>query len=321
MSIINVSNLSKVFKYYKKSEGINASLKNLFNRKTLYKTAVDNISFSIEKGEIVGFIGPNGAGKTTTMKMLSGILHPTSGTINVLGYEPKDQNNELKRQFSIVMGQKNQLWWDLPAIETFRLNKYIYDVDEQNYRKKLDELSELLEVKELMDVQVRRLSLGERMKMELIASLLHDPKVLYLDEPTIGLDFVSQKKLRDFLKYYNEQNGITILLTSHYINDIEDLCKRTIIINHGSILYDGALDKINRDYNSKKIIKLKFSNQIRQDVLSTYGYVNDYNEFNAEIEVPRNMANEISRNLLSDLPIIDFTIEDMPLENAISLLY
>lgn len=321
MSIISVSNLSKVYKYYKKSEGLNASVKSFFNRKTLYKKAVDNISFSIEQGEIVGFIGPNGAGKTTTMKMLSGILHPTSGVINVLGYEPKEQNNELKRQFSIVMGQKNQLWWDLPANESFRLNKYIYDLEDKQYRKNLDELCELLEIKELLDVQVRKLSLGERMKMELVASLLHNPKVLYLDEPTIGLDFVSQKKLRDFLKYYNVQSKITILLTSHYINDIEDLCKRSIIINHGSIVYDGSLDKINQDYNSKKIIKLKFSKEIKQDMLNAYGQVNDFNGFDAEIEVPRNNANDISRNLLSNLPILDFTIEDIPLEKAISLLY
>jgi len=321
MSIISVSNLSKVYKYYKKSEGLNASVKSFFNRKTLYKKAVDNISFSIEQGEIVGFIGPNGAGKTTTMKMLSGILHPTSGVINVLGYEPKEQNNELKRQFSIVMGQKNQLWWDLPANESFRLNKYIYDLEDKQYRKNLDELCELLEIKELLDVQVRKLSLGERMKMELVASLLHNPKVLYLDEPTIGLDFVSQKKLRDFLKYYNVQSKITILLTSHYINDIEDLCKRSIIINHGSIVYDGSLDKINQDYNSKKIIKLKFSKEIKQDMLYEYGQVNDFNGFDAEIEVPRNIANDISRNLLSNLPILDFTIEDIPLEKAISLLY
>jgi len=244
MSIINVQNLVKSYDYYSKEQGLRNSFRNIFNRKKLVKEAVKSISFSIEAGEIVGFIGPNGAGKTTTLKILSGILYPTSGVALVDGFTPWERKKQFKMNFSIVMGQKTQLNWDLPALETFYLNKHIYEINESEFKNTLGELSELLDVGSLVKTQVRRLSLGERMKMELIAALLHRPKILFLDEPTIGLDLISQKNIREFIKNYNQKTNATILLTSHYMNDIESLCKRSIIINEGIIAYDGELSGI-----------------------------------------------------------------------------
>jgi len=241
MQIIKVDNLKKHYDYYQKDLGLKNSLKNIIGRKKLKKEAVNEISFSIEAGEIVGFIGPNGAGKTTTLKMLSGILFPTSGTASVGGFTPWERKKAFKMGFSIVMGQKTQLNWDLPAIETFNLNKCIYEVEDAVFKKTVGELIELLGVESLMKTQVRRLSLGERMKMELIAALVHRPKIIFLDEPTIGLDFASQKTIREFVRHYNEETGATILLTSHYMNDIESLCKRAIVINEGHLIYDGSL--------------------------------------------------------------------------------
>jgi ABC-2 type transport system ATP-binding protein len=237
--MIKVDNLYKIYTYKKKDLGLRGSLKNFVNNKRQEKIAVNKISFQIDDGEIVGFLGPNGAGKTTTLKMLSGIMFPTDGYAEVSGYVPWEGKNEFKRNISIVLGQKNQLWWDLPANESLYLNKCIYNISDNDYHKTLDELSELLDVKELLDVQVRNLSLGERMKMELLAALIHKPKVIFLDEPTIGLDMIAQKNIRDFLKYYNMQEKITIMLTSHYLEDIESLCQRTIVINNGSLVYDG----------------------------------------------------------------------------------
>ncbi|MFW5633143.1 MAG: ABC transporter ATP-binding protein, partial [Acetivibrio ethanolgignens] len=230
---IEVKNLTKSFEYYKKEEGVRGSVKNFFHRKKLIKESVRNVSFNIEESEFVGFLGPNGAGKTTTLKMLSGILFPTTGEIDILGYTPWERKDEFKRQFSIIMGQKNQLWWDLPAKESLYLNKCIYGISDEEYKKTINMLAALLEVGHVMDVQVRRLSLGERMKLEIIAALLHKPKIIFLDEPTIGLDMVSQKNIRNFLKYYNKEYKATILLTSHYMKDIEDLCSRIIVINEG----------------------------------------------------------------------------------------
>ncbi|MDR2532366.1 MAG: ABC transporter ATP-binding protein [Oscillospiraceae bacterium] len=250
MQIIKVENLKKHYDYYQKDQGLKNSLKNVIKRKKLVKEAVNEISFNVEAGEIVGFIGPNGAGKTTTLKVLSGILFPTSGIATVGGFTPWERKKAFKMGFSIVMGQKTQLNWDLPAVESFNLNKCIYEVDDAQYRKTVEELTELLEVKPLLKTQVRRLSLGERMKMELIAALIHEPKIIFLDEPTIGLDFVSQKIIRDFIRRYNEETGATILLTSHYMNDIESLCKRAIIINEGHIAFDGNLADIERDENT-----------------------------------------------------------------------
>lgn len=245
MAVIRVEHLKKEFEYYKKGTGLQGSLHNLFHREMLKKEAVKDISFSVERGEMIGLLGPNGAGKTTTLKMLSGILFPTAGEVEIDGYIPWERKNAFKRRFSIVMGQKNQLWWDLPASDSFYLNKCIFDVPDGEYRRTVEELSELLDVKDLMNVQVRRLSLGERMKMEILAALIHRPDILFLDEPTIGLDILSQQKIRDFLKTYNEQTKTTVILTSHYMRDIEELCRRAVIINQGQLVYDGTLADIN----------------------------------------------------------------------------
>ena len=319
--IIEVDHLSKSFDYYHKEQGLKNSFKNLFHREKLTKEAVKGISFTVEEGEIVGFLGPNGAGKTTTLKMLSGILYPTGGKATVLGYTPWERKKEFKMQFSIVMGQKNQLWWDLPANESLYLNKCIYELDDQQYKDTIGELTELLDVRELLKVQVRRLSLGDRMKMELIAALIHKPKVIFLDEPTIGLDLISQKRIRDFLKFYNQQSKTTILLTSHYMNDIEDLCRRSIIINQGTIVYDGELTGINEAFSDKKVIKLQFSNPIQKNMLETYGAVKECDGFSARLEVDKQDTKDCVKVLLDRFPVKDFTIEDIPIVEGITLIY
>ncbi|MGG4146472.1 ABC transporter ATP-binding protein [Paenibacillus algorifonticola] len=319
--IIEVDGLSKSFAYHKKELGLKSSIKNLFRREMQTKHAVSDISFSIEEGEVVGFLGPNGAGKTTTLKMLSGILHPTSGSAKVFGYTPWERKNEFKRQFSIVMGQKNQLWWDLPANESLYLNKCIYEVDDVEYARTLGELTELLDVKELLKVQVRRLSLGERMKMELIAALIHKPRILLLDEPTIGLDIISQRKIREFFKYYNRDKKTTIVLTSHYMNDIEELCDRTIIINHGRIVFDGGLNEVNERLGHKKIMKLVLSEPVEEWVLNQVGEVKEFKDTHVKFVFEQSEIKKMSRWVLDHLPVIDFTIEDIPIEEGIALLY
>lgn len=320
LKAIKVNELCKQFDYYEKQQGLQGSLKNLFSRKKLVKEAVQNLSFSIEQGEIVGFLGPNGAGKTTSLKMLSGILYPTSGEAEVLGYTPWQRKNEFKRQISIIMGQKNQLWWDLPAIESMYLNKQIYEISDADYKKRLYEMTDLLEVDSLLNIQVRRLSLGERMKMEIIAALLHQPKILFLDEPTIGLDIISQKNIRTFLKKYNQEEGVTILLTSHYMDDISDLCKRSIIINHGNVIYNDNTDKIGQLMGNKKIIKLKLSEPVKDD-FSKYGLVKEQLEDEVTIEAKKENMNEIISELIKNYSLLDFSIEDLPIEDGIALLY
>jgi len=319
--IIQVNGLSKSFDYYKKELGLKNSLKNLFVRQKLTKSAVSDISFEIEAGEMVGFLGPNGAGKTTTLKMLSGILHPTSGAASVIGYTPWERKKAFKMQFAIVMGQKNQLWWDLPANESLYLNKCIYEIDDQTYQSTLAELTELLDVQDLLNVQVRRLSLGDRMKMELIAALIHKPKLIFLDEPTIGLDIISQKKFRQFFKYYNQEKKATIILTSHYMEDVKDLCKRAIIINQGRMVYDGDLQGVNDVFAHSKLIKLQLSAPVDQATLAAFGEVREQTEFTATIRVPRQDLKACSKVILDQLPVVDFNIEDVPIEEGIALLY
>jgi ABC-2 type transport system ATP-binding protein len=321
MAAIWAQHLSKEFSYYEKELGLKNSFKNLFQRRKLTKTAVSDISFAIEPGEMVGFLGPNGAGKTTTLKMLAGILFPSGGSAEILGYVPWERKKAFKMNFSIVMGQKNQLWWDLPANESLYLNKCIYEIPDPEYYPFLEELSELLEVKDLLKVQVRRLSLGERMKLELIAALIHKPKVILLDEPTIGLDLISQRKIRDFLKYYNQQTKTTVLLTSHYLMDIEELCKRSIIINQGSIVYDGELRQVNYHFTQKKIIRLKFETETGRESLREYGEVKEWDGLNAVITLEREQVKKLSQQILEKLPVVDFNIEEVPLEEGIAALY
>jgi ABC-2 type transport system ATP-binding protein len=319
--IIKVDHLSKSFDYYKKELGLKNSVKNLFYRQKLTKAAVNDISFEIEAGEMVGFLGPNGAGKTTTLKMLSGILHPSAGRASVLGFTPWERKKAFKMQFAIVMGQKAQLWWDLPANESLYLNKCIYEIDDRAYRDTLAEMTELLDVKDLLNVQVRRLSLGERMKMELIAALLHKPRLIFLDEPTIGLDLLSQRKIREFFKYYNNEKKATIILTSHYMEDVEDLCKRAIIINQGRIVYDGDLLQVNAVFAQSKVIKLQLSAPVSHAALAALGRVKEHSELTATLEVPRAELKERSKAILDQLPVLGFNIEDIPVEEGIALLY
>jgi ABC-2 type transport system ATP-binding protein len=319
--IIKVNHLSKHFKVYHKQPGLMGSIKSLWHREYHEVKAVDDISFSIEPGEVVGFIGQNGAGKTTTLKMLSGLLYPSGGDVSVLGFNPWDRKPEFQKQFALVMGQKNQLWWDLPAMETFLLNKAIYEIDDATFQKTLDKLVDLLDVRDVLTVQVRKLSLGQRMKCELIAALLHNPKVLFLDEPTIGLDVVMQKVLRDFIRSYNEEFGATIILTSHYMDDVKELCERAIIIDHGHKIFDGQLDSIISKYARNKILSLTFSKKVAKSNLEKYGELKEFSEdgtsLTATLLVPRTEAAATAAKILEKLPVQDVNIEEPPIEAII----
>ena len=321
MAIIEVTDLCRNFTYYEKAEGLGGSFRNLLARKTLVKEAVKDVSFSIEAGQTVGFLGPNGAGKTTTLKMLSGIMHPSSGDARVLGHVPWARKKDFRRRIAIVMGQRSQLWPDLPALESFDLNRAIYEIDKAEYKRTLDELVSLFGIAEQLPVQVRRLSLGERMKMEIIAALLHRPAVLFLDEPTIGLDLISQRAIRDLLKGLNGRFGTTVMLTSHYLSDIEDLCERIILINHGSVVYDGALSGVNETLADRKTVRLVLSERVAGDALERYPGFKSVEDSCAVFEVERSDVRAFSRRALDELPVVDLTIEDMPLEEGIARLY
>src|SRR3954471_21748751 len=258
MAAIEVKGLTKTFRTYKKEPGFGGALRGLISRKFENVTAVRDVAFNIEAGELVGFLGANGAGKTTTLKMLAGLLFPTSGSARVLGHVPWKREDEYRRQFALLLGQKNQLWWDLPARESLELNSRIYGIPASDFEKTVAEMTELLDVKDKLNVMVRELSLGERMKMELIASLLHQPRVLFLDEPTIGLDVVSQKTVRNFLREHNARRKTTIMLTSHYMADIQELCKRVIIIDHGMIFFDGQLSEVLDRFADFKLITIQY---------------------------------------------------------------
>ncbi len=317
MSVISVSNLSKHYEIHKKEPGIAGSLKSLFARKYETIKAVENISFEINEGELVGFIGPNGAGKTTTLKCLSGLLYPTKGRISVLGLTPFDRKKEFLKQISLIMGQKNQLWWDLPAIDTFLLNKEIYEIPNNQYKKILDELSILLEVTDLIKVPVKKLSLGERMKMELIAALLHSPKVLFLDEPTIGLDVVMQKKLREFIREYNKRYKATIILTSHYMGDVEELCKRVIVINSGKIIFDGTISNLVKQYAPYKLITVLFKEYVDPKKISDLGIVKRFVYPQLVLHVKNDKVNDVASDILKNFSVDDLTIEDPQIEDVI----
>ncbi len=320
-AIIKIKNLKRYFKVYKKQPGLMGSFKSLFKREYETVKAVDDISFEIKQGEVVGFIGQNGAGKTTTLKALSGLLYPTAGEVSVLGFNPWDRKPDFQKQFALVMGQKNQLWWDLPAMETFLLNKAIYEIPDKQFEETLNKLIDLLDVKEIINIQVRKLSLGQRMKCELIAALLHNPKVLFLDEPTIGLDVVMQKNLRDFIKSYNHEFDATIILTSHYMDDVKELCERAIIIDEGKIIFDGKLKKIIDKYARNKILSLVFSEEINEKELKKFGQIKDLDQretnYTATLLVPRKKAAQVASQILKQLPVEDVNIEEPPVEAII----
>ena len=319
--VISVSHLSKYYTVYQKEPGFLGSIKSLFLRKYETVTAVDNISFSITEGELVGFIGPNGAGKTTTLKCLSGLLYPSGGEISVLGFTPWERKYEFLSQIALVMGQKNQLWWDLPALETFLLNKEIYEISTKKFNEALSELSTLLKVDQLLKTPVRKLSLGERMKMELIASLIHSPKVLFLDEPTLGLDVVMQQNLRDFIKEYNKRHHATIILTSHYMKDVESLCKRVIIISLGKIIFDGALDTLVKQHAPYKLIKVILQRNVEENILRTLGRDIKFQYPELIFNVPNEKISETVAKLLKQLPIEDITIQDPAIEDIIREIF
>jgi ABC-2 type transport system ATP-binding protein len=321
MAIIEVDHVCRNFTYYEKNGGLGASFLNLFARKTLVKEAVKDVSFAIEEGTTVGFLGPNGAGKTTTLKMLSGIMHPSSGDARVLGHVPWLRKKDFRMQIAIVMGQRSQLWPDLPALESFDLNRAMYEIDRIEYRRTLDELVSLFGIEEQLPVQVRRLSLGERMKMEIVASLLHRPRVLFLDEPTIGLDLLSQRSIRDLLKGLNARFGTTVMLTSHYLSDIEDLCERIILINHGSTVYDGPLSGVNDTLADRKTVRLMLGESVPEGRLADFPGFRGLDGLCARYEIDRAEVRSFSRRALDVLPVVDLTIEELPLEEGIARLY
>ncbi|MEK7119066.1 MAG: ATP-binding cassette domain-containing protein [Patescibacteria group bacterium] len=315
--VISVSHLKKYYKVQQKDPGLFGSLSSLFSRKYQTVEAVNDISFEIDEGELVGFIGPNGAGKTTTLKCLSGLLYPTNGRVSVMGFTPYERKNVYLKQISLVMGQKNQLWWDLPAVETFLLNKEIYEIPDDQYENTLKELTELLDVEKLFKTPVRKLSLGERMKMELIAALIHAPKVLFLDEPTIGLDVVMQKHMRDFIKEYNERHKSTILLTSHYMEDVRQLARRVIIIDQGKLLYDGTLTQLVKKFAKYKVLSIILESYIPPDALGEIGELVAYDFPRAVIRVPRSASNVAAAQLLQKFPVDDLNIEEPDIEDVI----
>lgn len=318
---IVVDHLIKNFEVPVKKPGIAGSVSSIFSPKKKIVRALKNISFSIQPGELVGFIGPNGAGKTTTLKILSGLLYPTAGFIQVLGYDPWDRRPEFLKQISLVMGQKNQLWWDLPAIETFELLAAIYELPRYEYAKNLEELTSLLQVKKLLNIQVRRLSLGQRMRMELIAALIHKPRVLFLDEPTIGLDLVGQQRMRDFIYDYNRKYSATILLTSHNMNDLIDLARRVIVVSEGEIIFDGLLEELVQSFAKEKIIKVFLSKEDNIQEIERIGKVKSISFPQVTLSVPRSTVAVAASEILQNFPVEDLTIEEIPIEEVIRKLF
>jgi len=322
MPVIEVQGLTKSFRTYKKKPGLTGALKGLFHREHQTTLAVKDVSFAIEEGELVGFLGPNGAGKTTTLKMLSGLLYPTSGAARVLGYVPWERKDGYRRQFALLLGQKNQLWWDLPARESLELNAKIYGIPSAGFERTVAEMTELLAVKDKLNVMVRELSLGERMKMELIASLLHQPKILFLDEPTIGLDVVSQKTVREFLRNHNVTRKTTIVLTSHYMADIQELCQRVIIIDRGTISFDGLLSEVLDRFADFKLITIQCGGgPCSAASLKTYGEVVEQSEAAIKLKVKRERVIAVCKSLLDELPVTDIDIQEVPIEDIIRQIF
>jgi ABC-2 type transport system ATP-binding protein len=323
MAVIEANGLTKSFRTTKKAAGMSGAFRGLFRKDTEEVFAVRDVSFQVDEGEFVGFLGPNGAGKTTTLKILSGLLHPTSGQASVLGYTPWERKDGYRRKFALLLGQKNQLWWDLPARESFVLNAEIYGLARDEAARTTTELSELLGVKEQLGTPVRELSLGERMKCELIAALLHQPKVLFLDEPTIGLDVVSARAVRDFLRRHNKERRTTILLTSHYMADIQELCERVIVIDKGRIFFDGRLAEIVDRFADSKLVTMRFDSPVRPEGFdpARYGEVVESDAAGLKIKVQRDRVITVVKALLDELPVRDFGVEETPIEDVIRRMF
>ncbi len=320
-AIIQVQDLAKHYTVHEKEPGFRGSLRSFVRRQSKTVRAVDGVTFRIGAGEMVGFVGPNGAGKTTTLKMLSGLLHPTSGEVSVAGYTPKQRRAAFLKTITLVMGQKQQLIWDLPALDSFRVNQAIYEIEDDEYRETMREFTDILDLDGILKKQVRKLSLGERMKCELAAALLHRPKVLFLDEPTIGLDVNMQVRIREFVQEYNRRYDATIILTSHYMADVTALCDRIIVVDKGLLVFDGDLQALIDRASTNKIIKLELSRNIATEQLALYGQVQALDGRRAELLVPRGETSTTAARLLAELPIADVTIEDPPIEEVIGQVF
>jgi ABC-2 type transport system ATP-binding protein len=321
MPIIEAVDLTKVYRVTQKKEGVFGALRGLYSREYKEVRAVDGVSFTIEPGEMVAFLGPNGAGKTTTLKMLSGLIYPTSGSARVLGFTPWERADAFRRRFALVMGQKNQLWWDLPAADSFQLHREIYSLPAQSFNRTLGELTELFNVQALTRQPVRELSLGERMKMELIAALLHQPQLLLLDEPTIGLDVVAQAAIQKCLRDYNSRHGVTMLLTSHYMRDVEALCSRVLVISHGKVIYDGPLAKIIEQFGQSKLVKLHFDGSPPPEDLGRFGEITCRADPVVDLKVDRTRVAEVLGTILDRYTVIDVSVQDPPLDQVIARVF
>ncbi len=316
---IHIQNLRKVYVVSEREAGLGAAVRSLVRRKSREVAAVDGISFDVAAGEVVGFLGPNGAGKTTTLKMLSGLLYPSDGEASVLGHVPSRREKAFLRQITLVMGQRNQLAWDIPASDSFELNRVIYRIPLAEYRQTLDELNELLELEPLLRKPVRNLSLGERMKCEVAAALLHRPKMLFLDEPTIGLDVTAQRRIRAFIAEYNQRHGATVLLTSHYMADVEALCRRVVVIHHGKLLFDGDLAGLVQRFSPHKTIVVELEDKGYD--LQPYGEVVATEDSQVTLRVPKADTARVTGLLLANLPVTDLTVEDPPIEDVIEQVF
>jgi len=319
---IKVSNLTKIYKVPEREAGLKAAVVSLIKRKNKDVRAVDGISFEIEPGEIVGFLGPNGAGKTTTLKMLSGLLYPTSGELSVLGYLPQKREKDFLQQITLVMGQRSQLNWDIPALDSYDLYRAIYGIPVDQFKQARDKMMEVMQLGDLVKKPVRNLSLGERMKAEMVGALLHQPQVLFLDEPTIGVDVTMQRRIRSFIQEYNQERKATVLLTSHYMADVQALCKRVIVIHHGKILYDGQLSGLVDRFSAKKTLVVTTSDLNGQGPdMNVYGAVVSSEANRTTLRVDKSEAPQVTARLLADLPVTDLTVEDPPIEEVIESVF
>ncbi|PEK10188.1 ABC transporter ATP-binding protein [Bacillus toyonensis] len=321
MDIIEIENVSKTFERVKIEEGLINSFKSLFKREKVKVTALSDVSFKIKEGKIIGLIGANGAGKSTLMKAMVGLIKPTSGRILINGFNPHDKKKDFLKSIGVVLGQKNQLWWDLSPYETFLLHKEIYELSDTEFRKNVDELAKNLGVSEILKSPVRNLSLGERMKCELIASILHSPKILFLDEPTIGLDFLAQKNIRNFLKNYCKERNTTVVITSHYFPDIYELCEELIILKNGEVVFNNNFKKIKEEIKSYKYIYLSFENEINSEDLKKYGEVKESDKFSVTIKVQDKLVNETISSILKEFNVIDYNLTEMSSLDLIEDIY
>ncbi|MCS6965643.1 MAG: ATP-binding cassette domain-containing protein [Candidatus Kapabacteria bacterium] len=321
MSAIEAVDLTRTFRAPVKQEGLWGAVRSFFCRQYREHRAVQAVTFRVTEGEIVGLLGANGAGKTTLLKLLTGLLYPTAGMAHVLGYVPWERSDAFRRQIALVMGQRSQLWWDLPAADSFLLHRAMYRISKADFQRRRDSLSAMLGIADKLHIQVRRLSLGERMKCEILAALLHAPRVLFLDEPTLGLDVVAQQTVRDFLAAYNRETGTTIMLTSHYMADIERLCQRVIVLDRGYLLYDGDLRELARCYAAEKLVRVEFADTVRLEELLRIGSIHSSYDRTVVLRVPRGEAADRAAQLLSRFPVADVAIEEPPLEEVVCAIF